>query len=146
MVCTQAYTDGACRGGNPGQCSCAFVVMQNRTAVFMDSRYLGPELHTNNYAEYQGLLDLLKWADTNKVYYLEIYSDSALVVNQVRGSWKVNKEELKSLCNTATGLLIRGGHTLHLVKGHDGNIGNEYADKLCNKVLDEEEQRESSAK
>ena len=136
MVYTQAYTDGACRGGNPGQCSCAFVVMQGLTLIFDHSRYLGPELHTNNYAEYQGLLDLLSWANLHKVRNLEIYSDSSLIVNQVRGRWKVNKEDLKPLCHTATALFIRGGHTLHLIKGHDGNVGNEHADRLCNRILD----------
>jgi ribonuclease HI len=139
-----AYTDGACRVSNPGQCSCAWVIAitngEDDMLYFKESgsRYLGPELHSNNYAEYQGLLDLLKYAAKHKIMGLEIYCDSKLVVKQVNDEWDVNSEELKSLWLLAHSLRIRGHHTLQHIPGHSGDPGNEYVDRLCNEVLDKE--------
>jgi ribonuclease HI len=59
-----------------------------------------------------------------------------LVVEQVNGRWKINNETLRKLRTEAYGLLVRGGHTLEHVKGHDGNKGNEEADRLCNEAMD----------
>ena len=134
----RAYCDGACRVSNPGQCSCAFAVFNDDIVVAEGARYLGPELHTNNYAEYQGLLDLLLWAAKQGVHGLDIFCDSKLVVNQVNDVWDVSSEELKKLWLIAYSMLIRGGHTLTHIKGHSGDPGNELVDKLCNVVLDKE--------
>lgn len=131
----RGYCDGACRGGNPGQCSCAFAVDIDGH-WYEHSRYLGPEKHTNNYAEYQGLLDLLKWAESEKVFGLEIFCDSELVINQVTGKWGVHREELVNLCGLAVALKVRGNHTITWVRGHNGDAGNELVDKLCNECLD----------
>jgi ribonuclease HI len=136
----KAYTDGACRGGNPGHASCAFAIfLENYAAdlVKQFSTYLGPDLHTNNYAEYQGLIHLLDWAQTSGTTKLEIFCDSKLIVNQVSGVWKVEEPEISKMWMRAYGLCVRGRHTLQHVKGHSGNPGNEYVDKLCNIALDE---------
>lgn len=136
----KAYTDGACRVSNPGQCSAAFVVFQedNNGPKYAQSKYLGPELHTNNYAEYQAVLMLLRWAQENYIEGLDIYCDSKLVVNQVMGTWGVNSEELKPYYLEAYSLRVRGHHVLHHIKGHSGDPGNEFVDRLCNEVLDKE--------
>lgn len=133
-----AYTDGACRVSNPGQCSCAFAVFFDTNLVYSHARYLGPALHTNNYAEYHGLLDLLKWADIEGKSSLEIRCDSQLIVKQVNGEWGVKHDELKPLHALSTALMVRGGHSLQWVRGHNGDPGNEMVDKLCNEVLDRE--------
>jgi ribonuclease HI len=136
----RGYCDGACRVSNPGQCSAAFVV----GGMHMQARYLGPELHTNNYAEYQGLLDLLKWAEEYRVTGLDIHCDSQLVVKQVRGEWAVKHKELQPLHDLAQALIIRGRHNLCWIRGHEqaeleeDRIGNTLVDKLCNEVLDKE--------
>ena len=132
------YCDGACRVSNPGECACAFAVFyENRTQlVHRSARYLGPELHTNNYAEFQGLLELLKWAETNKVRGLDIFCDSELVVRTSVGLWALKEPSLLPLCHMAYALLVRGNHVLQHVRGHNENLGNEYVDKLCNEELD----------
>jgi ribonuclease HI len=129
----RAYTDGACRGGNPGICSCAFVV-EIGGSYYDHSVFLGPG--TNNYAEYQGLLSLLRWAHEEGAKKLDIFSDSQLVVNQVNGLWNVNKSEIEGMCNMARHYMSEAGHRLHYIRGHAGHPGNERADKLCNQVLD----------
>lgn len=132
-----AYTDGACRGGNPGICSCAWVLYESGKLVISDSHYLGPERHTNNYAEYQGLILLLKYLYQNNIRNVIIHSDSELVVNQTLGKWATNLESTHLFAAQAYGLLIQGCHMLKHVKGHDECIGNIRADQICNQVLDQ---------
>ncbi len=134
----RAYTDGACRVSNPGQTSCAFAVYDGDQVVAQFSTYLGPELHTNNFAEYQGLLYLLRWAESTGTKKLNIYCDSALVVNQVMDVWDVNSADLKSLWIEAYNLRVRGQHMIYHIKGHSGDPGNDYVDLLCNQILDKE--------
>jgi ribonuclease HI len=133
-----AYTDGACRGSNPGTCSCAFAVFDDDLKIIhQQGRYLGPELRTNNFAEYSGLIDLLHWAYKNKVTGLQIFCDSKLVVEQVKGSYACTKADLQPLQRLAYALFIQGRHSLTHIRGHEGNAGNELVDRLCNEVLDE---------
>jgi ribonuclease HI len=145
----EAYTDGACRGGNPGFTSCAWVLYNSAIPdqEELGSKYLGPERHTNNYAEYQGLIFLLEYLYTHSIRNVIIYSDSELVVNQTLGNWDINKDDLKSYAAKCYGLLMQGCHVLKHIKGHAGNKGNERADALCNAVLDihEEEYAKKSA-
>jgi ribonuclease HI len=139
-----AYSDGASRG-NPGPSSCSYVIYDHKNKE-IDSgfRFLGER--TNNYAEYQGLIDVLhalepwvvmqigKWKVKSEG--ASIYCDSKLVVMQVTGKWKVKHEELKPLCGLAQALLLRGRHSLFHIEGHSGIQGNERADELCNECLD----------
>jgi ribonuclease HI len=133
----EAYTDGACRGGNPGFCSCAWILYNGNTPGRYNGYYLGPERHTNNYAEYMGLITLLEVLCHNHIRNVIIHCDSLLVVNQVNDVWDVNEQALIPLWVKAYGLLIHGCHVLKHVKGHDGNPGNEAVDRLCNDVLDQ---------
>jgi len=134
----KAYCDGACRVSNPGETSAAFVVFDGAQLTAWGARYLGPELHTNNHAEFQGLLDLLKWAEDTQTKNLDIFCDSKLVVNTTTQTWQLKEAELLPLRDLAYALLTRGHHTLQHVHGHSGDRGNEYADRLCNLALDKE--------
>lgn len=131
-----AYTDGACRLGNPGLCSVAYVIYDKDGVKGIYGRVLLGR-NTNNVAEYTALIDLLKWAEANGVRNIMINCDSELVVNQVNQKYAINKPELKKFANLAYALLVRGAHVLVHVKGHDGDIGNEAADQYCNKLLDD---------
>ena len=132
-----SYTDGACRVSNPGICSCAFVLYGLPGGEYSQAKYLGPELHSNNYAEYQGLILLLEWLYTQSIRNVVIHSDSELVVNQTNLKWNTEAgSDIDKLRTRAYGLLVQGCHVLKHVKGHEGNKGNEYADSLCNAILD----------
>ena len=132
-----AYTDGACRVSNPGICSCAFVLYGLPGGEYSQVKYLGPELRSNNYAEYQGLILLLEWLYAQNIRNVVIHTDSELVVSQVNQKWVVNQPDLKVLATKCYGLITQGCHVLKHVKGHDGNLGNERADELCNAILDD---------
>ena len=145
----EAYVDGACRGGNPGFCSCAFILYDSKNPAqeITQVQYLGPERHTNNYAEYQALILLLEYLYTQNYRNVLIHSDSELVVNQVNQLWTINQEELRSYATKCYGLLVQGCHVLKHIKGHDGNKGNERADAICNAMLDiHKEEYENSKK
>lgn len=101
-----------------------------------DAKYLGPEFHTNNYAEYQGLILLLEFLYKQHTHNVIIHSDSELVVNQTLGKWEINQPDLKVLATKCYGLLVQGCHVLKHIKGHAGHKGNERADELCNAILD----------
>ena len=131
-----AYTDGACRVSNPGVCSCAFVFYGLPGGEYSQAKYLGPELRSNNYAEYQGLILLLEWLYAQNIRNVVIHTDSELVANQTFGKWSILQPDLKVLAARCYGLLVRGCHVLKHIKGHDGNKGNERADELCNAMLD----------
>jgi probable phosphoglycerate mutase len=132
----KAYCDGACRVSNPGICSCAFVIYKDEVEVHTEGKYIGPELRSNNFAEYQGLILLLEYLYLHNIRNVIIYSDSELVVNQTLGKCEVKQPDLKVLAAKCYGLLVRGCHVLKHIKGHDGNKGNERADELCNAMLD----------
>jgi ribonuclease HI len=132
----KAYCDGACRVSNPGICSCAFVIYKDEIEVHTEGKYLGPELLSNNFAEYQGLILLLEFLYTRSIRNVVIYTDSELVVNQTLGKWEVKQPDLKVLATKCYGLLVQGCHVLKHIKGHDGNKGNVRADEICNAVLD----------
>ena len=132
-----AFTDGAVRVSNPGVASCAWVMYNEKGEhLHSESHYLGPELHSNNFAEYQGVIRCFEWLYTHSTRNVIIYCDSKLVVEQVNQRWDVNSDELRPLMSKAYGLLVQGAHVLKHCKGHDGVIGNEKADELCNQELD----------
>lgn len=132
----KAYTDGACRISNPGLCSCAWVIYGLPGGEVSQGAYLGPAFHTNNYAEYMGLITLLEFLYKNKHRNVIIHCDSALVVNQVNQAWQINDADLRRMAAQAYGLVVEGCHVLKHIKGHAGEVGNERADQICNAVLD----------
>jgi ribonuclease HI len=134
-----AYCDGACRGGNPGFTSSAWVLYVEGKEAQHDSTYLGPERHTNNFSEYMALVLLLEYLYKQAIRNVVIHSDSSLVVNQVNQVWQINDEDHRKTAAKCYGLLTQGCHVLKHCDGHSGIVGNERADKLANEALDEAE-------
>jgi ribonuclease HI len=89
---------------NPGRGSGAAVLFAADGTVIGEC-HDSYEYCTNNYAEYQGLIMGLEMALLHSVKRLRIEGDSMLVIQQVKGSWKVKVESLKSLYSEAKRLL-----------------------------------------
>ena len=71
-----AYSDGGARG-NPGPAGYGVLIKDETGKKIAElSEYLGHQ--TNNYAEYQGLLGVLRYALANGVNALKVVSDSEL--------------------------------------------------------------------
>jgi ribonuclease HI len=123
--------DGGSRG-NPGPAAIAAVVTDPSGAVLAE-RALTIGEATNNVAEYRALLlgiDLAKQIGANEV---EFVGDSMLIVEQVRGNWKVKQEHLRPLHAEVTEALREFGSwsIRHVRRGE-----NERADELLNEALD----------
>jgi ribonuclease HI len=89
------YTDGGSRG-NPGDSACAFVICKmDDTVVEKSGVYLG--VATNNQAEYLGFKHGLERARDLGIDKINLFSDSQLVVNQMKGLYKVKNQELAPL-------------------------------------------------
>lgn len=90
------YTDGAARG-NPGLGGAGAVIYDEQQAeVAAVSKYLGSKV-TNNEAEYQALILGLQHAQQLSTDKLEIFMDSKLIVQQVKGNYQVKSVKLKPL-------------------------------------------------
>jgi ribonuclease HI len=91
----KVYTDGGSRG-NPGDSACAFVICKmDDTVVEKSGVYLG--VATNNQAEYLGFKHGLERARDLGIDKINLFSDSQLVVNQMKGLYKVKNQELAPL-------------------------------------------------
>ena len=95
------YSDGGSRG-KPGKSAYAIVVTTGGKVVHEHAEFLG--IHTNNYAEYRGLI-----AGISKVIELggdeaEFVMDSQLVIRQMNGQYKVKSPDMKVLHEDAVAL------------------------------------------
>jgi probable phosphoglycerate mutase len=126
-----AHCDGGSRG-NPGPAGYGAVIedAQGRIVARL-GEYLGKQ--TNNYAEYSGLLAVLKWAAENGARRLRVVSDSELMVKQMKGQYKVASPGLLPLWEEARRLARRldGFEMSHTLRG-----GNKEADRLANEAMD----------
>jgi ribonuclease HI len=86
--------DGASKG-NPGIAGAGAVLYENGKEIWCISRYLG--IQTNNYAECFAVILGIDEACRRKIKDLEVEGDSMLVINQLKGKWKVNNKDLKNL-------------------------------------------------
>lgn len=134
----EIYTDGAC-AGNPGPGGWGVVLLFNDLEKEL-SGYV-PET-TNNRME---LLAVIKALEALKVqgWEVNIYSDSAYVVNAINDSWLLNwqnngwknskKEAVanQDLWQRLLELMSLNKVKLIKVKGHSGNKWNERCDKLA---------------
>ena len=86
------YTDGASRG-NPGEAGIGVVILgENGSALDTYFEYIGTA--TNNVAEYKALVAGLKLTEKYIPCSVQVFMDSELIVNQMKGSYKVKAENL----------------------------------------------------
>ncbi len=96
------YTDASARG-NPGELTIAFVVRRGDRTVYEYSRVVGHG--TNNEGEYLALIEALNWAIGEGIKGFTVFMDSRLVVNQIKGVYRVRSPKIKPLYEKARELL-----------------------------------------
>jgi len=123
--------DGGARG-NPGPAGWGAIV---RTADGNELTELqGAIPHaTNNVAEYQGLLAALRWCREHGATRVDVRSDSLLLVQQMRGVYKVKNDGLRPLHAEATLLAHAIGRVTY---EHVRREENRDADRLANDAMD----------
>lgn len=137
MKNVKIYTDGAC-SGNPGPGGWGAILIYNDVKKEISG---GKKDTTNNQMELQAVIEALKLL--KEECSIEIYSDSAYVVNAfeqkwisnwIKNDWKnsakkpvKNKEQWLELIS----LLEKHTYTFIKVKGHSDNENNNRCDELA---------------
>jgi len=130
------YIDGGSRG-NPGPSAIGVVFFEGKKVLKEYSHYLGKA--SNNEAEYQALIFALKKA---KSYFgkkkvkdlpIEIFSDSKLLVKQMKGEYKIKEPNIQKLFIEAWNLKIDFKKLKFTLVSRDEN---KRADRLVNQELD----------
>ena len=137
------YTDGACRG-NPGPGGWGAVL---KHADKEKTLYGGEEATTNNRMELTAVIRALECLKGNK-WPIEITTDSKYVLQGItewiegwkRKGWRnASKKPVMNadLWMQLDELVQQFEIKWHWVKGHSGHPGNEQADELANRGIDE---------
>ena len=124
-------TDGGSRG-NPGPAAYGYV-LESEDGHVLDACGETIGVATNNVAEYRGLIAGLEKAVEVGIDELEVVSDSELLVNQMRGDYKVKNETLRELVAEATTLADRLRKVRYTAVRREHN---DLADRLVNDALD----------
>ena len=85
------YCDGGARG-NPGLAAIGVVVERERKVVHTIKQRIGET--TNNQAEYRAVYTGLDYCLSAGAKQVEVYGDSELIINQLRGEYKIKNKEL----------------------------------------------------
>ncbi len=127
-----AYFDGGARG-NPGPAGFGVYIVDDGGQVLAEIAE-GIGVATNNVAEYRGLLAALGWAVDHGVTALHVRGDSLLLVQQMRGIYRVKNEGLLPLYREARHLCARIGPVTF---EHVPRDQNKQADRLSNIGMDQ---------
>lgn len=127
------YFDGASRG-NPGKSGAGAVLYDyNGVERWRCAEYLG--IGTNNEAEYNAVIRLIKAANSIGADELKVCGDSNLVVNQMSGAWKIKEPRLRVLASQAKKEAGSMKITYVWVPREKNNV----ADSLSNEAIDKHE-------
>ena len=126
-----AYFDGGARS-NPGPAGYGVYIIDDQGTVLAElSGALGNT--TNNIAEYNGLIAALQWAIDHDVTAITVKGDSLLIIEQMRGNFKVKNEGLKPLHMKARMQVMQIGNVKF---EHVPREKNKDADRLSNVGMD----------
>jgi ribonuclease HI len=89
-----AYVDGGSLG-NPGPAGIGVVIAGCESGPIRIAKWIGNQ--DNNVAEYMALMEALQCAVSLKAKALHVYSDSQVVVRQMRGEYSCRSSRLYSL-------------------------------------------------
>ena len=126
-----AHIDGGARG-NPGPAGYGVHIEQDDGTVHELKESIG--VATNNVAEYSAVLAALRWAQAHGVKKLHVYSDSELLVQQLKGIYRVKSPGLQPLYEEARKLARAVGRVTF---EHVRREFNKDADRLANEAMDE---------
>jgi ribonuclease HI len=126
------YGDGGSRG-NPGPSASGWVLYDMAdNLIKQNGFYLG--ITTNNQAEYQALKLGLEDAHKLRAQKVHVFMDSLLVINQMKGIFKVRNRDLWPI-HSAIKQLVHDGFQ-EVTFTHVPRALNKEADRMVNETLD----------
>ena len=127
------FSDGGSRG-NPGPSSSGFVILDMEDTKLVDKGvYLG--VATNNQAEYTSLKLALEECLKMGVRQVHVYMDSLLVINQMKGIYKIKNRELWPIHDAIQQMVPKFDEVTF---DHVPREFNKLADAAVNRALDQE--------
>jgi len=126
----QVYADGSSLG-NPGPAGVGIVVCDREGKIVATHKvFIGNA--TNNEAEYQAVVEALKLALKLGAEELTLFSDSELVVHQLKGNYKVKSPTLRRLHEEAMSLIrqFRRFCAVHIPR-EANKMANKLAQEAC---------------
>ena len=124
------FFDGGFRPAT-GKAAYAWVLVDEHDEVVHKRAKMLPPKTTINEAEYSGLIDGLEYINENRIDDVNtVLGDSLLVVNQLKGDFKVKAKNLKKYHERAKKLI--GKRTIKWIERKE----NDLADAECDKLLD----------
>lgn len=136
----EVFCDGASRGQGQkkiGEAACATTIYRNRKKIAQFARGLGPR--SNNEAEYEAVIAGLLICSMGDLLNPVIYTDSAVVANQINGKWKCRNDSLLPLLMTVED--IRDEFNFKVVQVERSFVWE--PDALANEFLDTLEKRKT---
>lgn len=131
LIEAKLYADGGSRG-NPGPSASGYVLLDmNDKIIIENGLYLG--VTTNNQAEYTALKIGLEEALKRGIQVLSVYLDSMLVVNQMKGIFKIKNHDLLAI---HLSVKEHAQHFKKITYTHVPRELNKLADAMVNQVLD----------
>jgi len=135
-----ANIDGGARG-NPGPAGFG-VVIRDADGNMLEELHGALGVATNNVSEYNGLLAALRWVKEHGHTAVHIRADSQLLIEQMRGNYKVKHPGLQPLHAKARLLAHEIGRVTF---EHVRREFNKDADRLSNLGMDESVKRLNAA-
>lgn len=136
----EVFCDGASRGQGQkkiGEAACATTIYRNRKKIAQFARGLGSR--SNNEAEYEAVIAGLLICSMADLLNPVIYTDSAVVANQINGKWKCRNDSLLPLLMTVED--IRDEFNFKVVQVERSFVWE--PDALANEFLDTLEKRKT---
>lgn len=127
------FFDGGSRGNGTSNAvgGCGYIIKCEGITVDKGHRHLGNV--TNNIAEYEGLKMAMEAALNHGFSQLVCKGDSNLVIQQMKGNWKINAPHLKTINETCKGLESKFDKVEYM---HIRREYNKEADSLANRAMD----------
>jgi ribonuclease HI len=130
------HTDGGSRG-NPGLSAIGFIIEEQGKTVYSYGKPIG--IGTNNQAEYEAVAESLRWIvkkfhEKGEIVNISFFLDSLLVVQQLKGLFKIKHPDLRSRANVIHTLIQKTGGEVTFA--HVPRSENSFADSLVNIALD----------
>ncbi len=126
-----AHTDGGSRG-NPGPAAAGFVLEDDAGRTLVARAFFLGET-TNNVAEYTALVKAMESARQIGAAEITVYTDSELMVRQLKGVYKVKSDLIRPLFERVNELRT---HFQSCLLVHVTRDKNTEADRIVNKALD----------
>lgn len=123
-----AYVDGSSHG-NPGPAGIGVVLVDANGEKRTIAKWIG--LQDNNVAEYVALLEALQFAIAIGARSLHVFSDSQIVVKQMKGEYVCRRGRMYSLNYTCRKL----ARSLHFSIDHVRREDNVEANRLANEAV-----------